>query len=98
MKEFLYKVGDKVTVRRDVGFLPPNWREISFAMCSGPREAHATCMTSLMRLFSGKVVTISEVTEACYHIKEDPDEFFWTDEMFEETFRPAGGIGFNSLL
>ena len=34
--------------------------------------------------YCGKVVTITEVFDNCYSVKEDNDEYYWIDEMFEE--------------
>lgn len=83
-----FKAGDIVTVREDLdyekrykseGDVPGNDR------CS---VAHA------MLQYAGKQVTISEVQETSnfrggrtrYHIKEDNNEWVWTDEMFADFF------------
>lgn len=98
MDNFLYKVGDKVTVRKNLPLEPDNWREIIFKMRGGSGKNTGTCMGPIMRSFSGKVVTISKIIFDTYYVEEDPHHFCWTDEMFEETFRPQSCVQFNSLL
>ena len=63
-----YKVGDKVRVRSDL--------EVN--MDYGPQT-----FVREMSQYIGKVVTISETYSNRYNIKEDEDEWPWTDEMFE---------------
>ena len=63
-----YKVGDKVRVRSDL--------EVN--MDYGPQT-----FVREMSQYIGKVVTISETYSNRYNIKEDEDEWYWTDEMFE---------------
>lgn len=63
-----YKVGDKVRVRSDL--------EVN--MDYGPQT-----FVREMSQYIGKVVTISETYSNRYNIKEDEDEWSWTDEMFE---------------
>lgn len=64
-----YKVGDKVRIRED----------LVMGMNYGGLVA-VDDMTDMC----GSVVTIERVGEVHgYYIKEDPDEYCWTDEMFE---------------
>lgn len=64
-----YKVGDKVRIREDL-------------VTGGSYGGYVAVddMTDMC----GNVVTIERVGEVHgYYIKEDPDEYCWTDEMFE---------------
>lgn len=63
-----YKVGNKVRVRSDL--IPYE-------------EYGAWEFYESMEKQKGKVVTISEVGDDCYGIKEDGEDGCWTDEMFE---------------
>ena len=63
-----YKIGDKVLVRPDLEENKTYGNEV---------------VISDMLYFKGKIVTIEHVDYPNhYRIKEDPDEWFWTDEMF----------------
>ena len=63
-----YQVGDKVLVRSDL--------EEDKIYGDG-------VVMSDMLFFRGKIVTIEHVDHSCcYRIKEDPDQWHWTDEMF----------------
>ena len=63
-----YKVGDKVKVRADL-----------------VQEELYGCETAVddMVDMRGMTVTIGDVDESGYGIKEDPEGYTWTDEMFE---------------
>lgn len=63
-----YKVGDKVRIRRD----------LEVGEIYGDSDFIET-----MEQFKGEVVTIIDVNETSYNIKEDNIVFFWTDEMIE---------------
>lgn len=63
-----YKVGDKVRVRKDL-WIRTGYGDYMFV--------------SEMDDYKGSVVTISEVFSNVYYIKEDKEEYGWTDEMFE---------------
>lgn len=69
-----YKVGDKVKVVDDLGK-----KDGGYMMEDG---SSSYCTVYEMERLSGKVVTISQVTPHYYHIKEDTEDCFWTDEMF----------------
>ena len=72
-----YKPGDRVRVRADL----INGRR--YSMANGASDIAVPGMIAL----GGKIVTIKEVSEFGYWIKEDEDRFpyRWTDEMFEPT-------------
>ena len=63
-----YKIGDKVLVRSDLE--------------EGKIYGDEVVMSDML-YFKGKIVTIEHVDHPnCYRIKEDPDQWHWTDEMF----------------
>ena len=65
-----YQVGDKVLVRSDLE--------------EGKKYGDEVVMSDML-FFRGKIVTIEHVDHpCCYRIKEDPDQWHWTDEMFDE--------------
>ena len=65
-----YKIGDKVLVRPDLE--------------EGETYGDEVVMSDML-YFKGKIVTIEHVDHPnCYRIKEDPDQWHWTDEMFSE--------------
>ena len=65
-----YKIGDKVLVRSDLE--------------EGKTYGDEVIMSDML-YFKGKIVTIEHVDHPnCYRIKEDPDQWHWTDEMFSE--------------
>jgi hypothetical protein len=63
-----YKVGDKVRIRED--------------LVMGVDYGCAIVVDD-MKDMGGSVVTIERVCGNGYYIEEDPDEYCWTDEMFE---------------
>lgn len=64
-----YKVGDKVRVRKD--------------LVMGGNYGGSVAVDDMIDL-CGSVVTIERVgAEFGYRIEEDPDDYCWTDEMFE---------------
>ena len=63
-----YQVGDKVLVRSDLE--------------EGKKYGVEVVIFNMLYL-KGKIVTIEHVDHPnCYRIKEDPDQWHWTDEMF----------------
>ena len=63
-----YKIGDKVLVRSDLE--------------EGKTYGDEVVMSDMLYL-KGKIVTIEHVDHPNhYRIKEDPDQWHWTDEMF----------------
>lgn len=65
-----YKIGDKVLVRPDLEENKKYGDEV---------------VISDMLFFRGKIVTIEHIDHPDYYrIKEDPDQWYWTDEMFIE--------------
>ena len=63
-----YKIGDKVLVRPDLE--------------EGKTYGDEVVMSDML-FFRGKIVTIKHIDHPnCYRIKEDPDQWHWTDEMF----------------
>ena len=64
-----YKVGDKVRIRED--------------LVTGGNYGGLVAVDDMTDM-CGSVVTIERVGKVHgYYIKEDPDEYCWTDEMFE---------------
>ena len=65
-----YQVRDKVLVRSDLE--------------EGKIYGDEVVMSDML-FFRGKIVTIEHVDHpCCYRIKEDPNQWHWTDEMFDE--------------
>ena len=65
-----YKIGDKVLVKSDLE--------------EGKTYGDEVVMSDML-FFRGKIVTIEHVDHPdCYRIKEDPNQWHWTDEMFSE--------------
>ena len=93
MDDFRYQVGDAVLVRSD---LKDNGTD--YYMNSGPaanEEAATYC--NEMTDYAGKVVHISGYTWSDgYHIEEDGEYYFWTDEMFAGF--ADNSVKFHSLL
>ena len=63
-----YKVGDKVRIRRDLKTLEVYGGQLFIEQ---------------MEKYKGMPVTISKVFSDTYYIKEDEENWCWTDEMFE---------------
>ena len=65
-----YKIGDKVLVKSDLE--------------EGKTYGDEVVMSDML-YFKGKIVTIEHVDHPNYYrIKEDPDQWHWTGEMFSE--------------
>lgn len=76
-----YKVGDKVRVRQwdDMA------KEFGFFGCN--IDILGRCLfTNSMKKFCGSVVTISASDNSRYLIKEDDQNWYWTDDMFENMY------------
>lgn len=92
--ELLYKVGDKVMVRKDI-------QEDDYChmvSCTESPGYEGMYVNSDMEAKAGKIVTIEDIIEDMncgykYRIKGDP--WSWTDEMFE---RKRNSISFKQLL
>lgn len=72
-----YKIGDAVKIRDDL--------ECGF---QGYGEVYVTLDMSKLR---GKVFHIKSIDRGCitrYILKEDPDSWYWTDDMFEVKHKP----------
>lgn len=92
--ELLYKVGDKVMVRKDI----QEGDHCHMVSCTESPGYRGMYVNSEMAAKAGKIVTISYIVEDgdCrykYLIKEDG--WSWTDEMFE---RKRNSILFKQLL
>lgn len=82
-----YKVGDKVRVRqwddmvKEFGFFDDLKKDINIPGCT---------FVNNMKKFCGRVVTISSNTISCgndiHLIKEDDQNWYWTDDMFENVY------------
>lgn len=67
-----YKIGDKVKVRDDLK--------------GGERYNDVYCNDEMAKL-AGEIVTIEDVdAEGDYHIVEDVDNFWWSAEMFDDSY------------
>lgn len=80
-----YKVGDKVRVRQwdDMA------KEFGFSGCTKSNIDILGCLfTNNMKKFCGSVVTISNIARdnSRYLIKEDDQNWYWTDDMFENMY------------
>lgn len=76
-----YKVGDKVRVRQ--------WDDMveEFGESAGSIDTPACSFEEDMRLYCGTIVTIKEVKDdESYYIEEDNEDWFWTDDMFENMY------------
>ena len=49
----------------------------------GDIPMHTSCFTSDKRQYCGDIITISEVRNGFYRIKEDNGLGYWTDDMLE---------------
>ena len=92
--ELLYKVGDKVMVRKDIK-KDDHYHMVSCTESPGYRGMY---VNSEMAAKAGWIVTIEDIIEDMdcgykYIIKEDV--WSWTDEMFE---RKRNSISFKQLL
>lgn len=67
-----YKVGDKVRIKSSSELVALN-----------AIQSVAYYVNEDMLYFSGKVCTISEVYDDCYLLKEDEQDWYWTDEMID---------------
>lgn len=92
-KEYRYKIGDKVLVRKDLH--EASTYSDSYKMRSGPSAGGWAGCTKRHLSFAGTVVTIKSYQNGGYHIVEAPDTDFWTDDMFE---RSVYNLRFKSLL
>lgn len=92
-KEYRYKIGDKVLVRKDLH--EALTYSDSYKMRSGPRAGGCAGCTKRHLSFAGTVVTIKSYQNGGYHIAEAPDADFWTDDMFD---RSVCELRFESLL
>lgn len=91
--DYKYQPGDAVLVRSD---LKNNGTR--YYMESGPRSGDANINVSqeMIRDYGGYIVHIARrIYSGFYKIKEDNEQWFWTDEMF---VGPAMGLKFCSLL
>ena len=69
------KIGDRVIVRPDLDI------DKKYADANG---CYRIGVNSSMCRLKGTVVTIKTVNDHDYNIKEDDEEWYWTDEMFSE--------------
>lgn len=76
--KYLYEVGDCVMIREDLKV------RNFYRMLSGPCEGQSLPINYIMKDFGGKICTIKRHSGGGnYCLEEDPDGFFWTDEMFK---------------
>ena len=72
-----YKVGDRVRIKS------LDWYNENKDEYGNIDINHDFTFYADRRKYCGKVVTISEVFDIGYSVKEDNDEYYWTDEMIE---------------
>ena len=77
MSELKYKVGDKVRIK-GFGWYNENKDEDGNIDINDDFTFYAD-----RSKYCGKVFTISEVFDICYSVKEDNNEYYWTDEMID---------------
>lgn len=91
--DYKYKIGEAVLVRSDLRNCGTR-----YYMESGPESGDANIDVTLTMIedYSGDIVHIARYTSGgFYKIKEDNEEWLWTDEMF---MSPSMGLNFCSLL
>ena len=66
------QLGDKVRVRKDLN--EDTWYGEQMVVHQ-------------MLKFRGQIITISQLVDEDYQIKEDGEDWYWTDEMFSERIR-----------
>lgn len=93
----IHKVGDKVKIRSD---LVPHTETYYGIYKDGTKSKYGVIVCDSMLGFSGRIVTIKKIKKILpnwecfeYRIKEDNEEFMWTDEMFE-----SGNCFFVSMI
>lgn len=74
-----FKIGDKATVRSR-----KSMKKTLIEDSNGLHTPNDIYFVSPMGEYCGKTVTITDVHETGYRIKEDYERWNWTDEMFEE--------------
>ena len=92
--ELLYKVGDKVMVRKDIQE-KGHYHMVSCTESPGYKGMYVNDDTAAK---AGKLVTIRAIIEdenCGYKYKIKEDSWSWTDEMFE---RKRNSISFKQLL
>lgn len=72
-----YKVGDKVRIK-SIDWYNENKDKDGIVVLS------THIFVPGMSQFCGKIVTIENVFDNSYDVKEDNDKYYWTDEMIEE--------------
>ena len=72
-----YKVGDKVTVRRDLN------RNTRYENYNDP--THDEVAVGDMFRYITKQITIKSISRNLKYVCEECPAYFWTDEMFEES-------------
>ena len=75
-----YKIGDKVRVRQ--------WDDMAkeFGESFGSIDIPHFYFPRSMEKYCGEVVTIEKADTCSYHIKEDEENWYWTDDMFENMY------------
>ena len=95
MSEFKYKVGDCVRVK-SLDWYNANKDEDGNIDINDDFTFYAD-----RSRYCGKVFTISEVFDNCYGVKEDNNEYYWTDEMIEglvKEIKPKFKVGDKVIL
>lgn len=77
MDEYLYKIGDIVRIRPDISCSE------SYRMRSGPKNGKDPGTAMGMENYSGQVHAITGYDYGFYQIDNDPENFCWSDDMFE---------------
>ena len=92
--ELLYKIGDKVMVRKDI----QKGDHCHMVSCTESPGYKGMYVNDDMAAKAGKLVTVRAIIEdenCGYKYKIEGDGWSWTDEMFE---RKRNSISFTQLL
>lgn len=83
----LYKVGDKVTIRKDLADYDQDGNELEYFDVSDRYiiERFGTDCTGEMVCHAGEVAVITSVHQDYYRIDLDDGKWSWLDTMFAET-------------
>lgn len=98
----LHKIGEKIKVNPNLISYSVRYHNIDE---NGKNTVGYAYAIEQMIDYVGDVVTITKIVPSVifddllfYKIKEDNEEFLWTDEMFDGTFDKNTNCFFNSLI
>lgn len=75
-----YEVGDKVRIK--------TWKQMAdeYGLTTLGNVDTKQTFTTYMAMHCGKIMTITEEFEGYYKMKEDYDYWYWSDDMFDDSF------------